>query len=198
MAPDERRRAIIDAVVPLLQQHGAAVTTRQVAEAAGIAEGTIFRVFPDKRALLLATAQETVDPADGEESMAEQLKAIPDLHGKVLATVEHLGDRLERVMVVMMALRAMAAEDPRRTPAGPPAGPPAFMVESNRRLLERLTDLLFAPHAAELRVPPVKAALLLRSLVFGAWHPGMEHRDRLTPEEIADACLHGVTDREVG
>src|SRR3712207_1756087 len=152
MAPEERRRAIIDAVVPLLQQHGAAVTTKQVAEAAGIAEGTIFRVFPDKRALLLATAQETVDPVDGHESMAEELAGIPDLRGKVVATVEHLGERIERVTVVMMALRGMSSDEhAQEAAAGRPAGPPAFIVESNRRLLERLTELLFAPHAGELR-----------------------------------------------
>src|SRR3712207_4635192 len=149
MAPEERRRAIIDAVVPLLQQHGAAVTTKQVAQAAGIAEGTIFRVFPDKRALLLATARETVDPSDVDESMAEELAAIPELRGKVLATVEHLADRLERVTVVMIALRSLTPED-HRSAAVRPAGPPAFMVESNRRLLDRLTTLLFAPHAEEL------------------------------------------------
>lgn len=191
MTREDRRRAIVDAVVPLLRQHGAAVTTRQVAEAAGIAEGTIFRVFPDKRALLLATAKETVDPADGREAMAEELAGIPDLRGKVVATVEHLGERIERVTVVLTALRGMAGEDPDRA-AGRPPGPPPFIVESNRRLLDRLTELLFTPHADELRIPPVKAALVLRGLVFGAWHPGMEHRERLTPEEIADACLLGV------
>jgi AcrR family transcriptional regulator len=47
MAPDDRRRAIVAAVVPLLLEHGDDVSTRQIADAAGIAEGTIFRVFPD-------------------------------------------------------------------------------------------------------------------------------------------------------
>ena len=50
--PTSAGAPIVDAVVPLLLEHGGDVTTRQIAEAAGIAEGTIFRVFPDKAALL--------------------------------------------------------------------------------------------------------------------------------------------------
>ncbi len=48
LPPDERRAMIIEAMLPLLLEHGEMVTTRQIAEAAGIAEGTIFRVFADK------------------------------------------------------------------------------------------------------------------------------------------------------
>jgi AcrR family transcriptional regulator len=195
MAPEERRRAIIDAVVPLLQQHGAAVTTKQVAEAAGIAEGTIFRVFPDKRALLLATAEEIVNPAGGAAAMAAELQSIPDLRGKITATVKHLTAVLDQATVVMMALRQVLLESPPATEhTEHRPGPPRFLVESNRQLLGNLTTLLFEPHADELRVSPAKAALVLRSLVFGTWHPGMESETRLSPDEIADACLHGVSE----
>ena len=41
---------IVDAALPLLLEHGEMVTTRQIADAAGIAEGTIFRAFADKDA----------------------------------------------------------------------------------------------------------------------------------------------------
>ena len=43
---------IVEATLPLLLEHGEMVTTRQIAEAAGIAEGTIFRVFADKDELI--------------------------------------------------------------------------------------------------------------------------------------------------
>ena len=48
---------IIEAMLPLLLEHGEMVTTRQIAEAAGIAEGTIFRVFADKDELIAAVVE---------------------------------------------------------------------------------------------------------------------------------------------
>jgi AcrR family transcriptional regulator len=191
MAPDERRRAIIDAVVPLLVQHGGDITTKQIAEAAGIAEGTIFRVFPDKRALLLATAAETINPEGGREAMATALGAVPALRDKLVLVIDQLVARMEQGMLVMMALRNVFLKEGHGSEAMPP-GPPRFIVEANRALLDALSEILFAPHAKQLSVPPKTAALVLRSLVFGTWHPGMHDEARLTTDEIADACLHGV------
>jgi AcrR family transcriptional regulator len=197
MSPEERRETIVAALLPLLAQHGGGVTTRQIAEAAGIAEGTIFRVFPDKRALFLAAAEETMNPPRGREELADALAAAVGLRARVVVTVERLVARMEKGMLVMMALRSVfMAEGPPDRDAGQPPGPPAFVVEANQQLLANLTDLLFTPHADELRVPPERAALVLRSLVFGAWHPGMPHGDAaLTPEHVADVLLDGVAAR---
>src|SRR4051794_26805378 len=74
---DERRAAIIDAVVPLLREHGEAVTCRQIALAAGIAEGTIFRVFADKDELLLAAFEQEVDLAPLEASIRRIDPSLP-------------------------------------------------------------------------------------------------------------------------
>ena len=64
LPPDERRAAILLAVRPVILARGAAVTSRELAEAAGVAEGTLFRVFTDKVTLVREAVLAAVDPAD--------------------------------------------------------------------------------------------------------------------------------------
>ena len=70
LPPEERRAAIIAAIQPLLVEHGEMVTTRQVAEAAGVAEGTIFRVFADKDELVAAALDAALDMRAMEDAIA--------------------------------------------------------------------------------------------------------------------------------
>ena len=37
LSPDDRRKALVEATIPLLLEHGRAVTTKQIADAAGVA-----------------------------------------------------------------------------------------------------------------------------------------------------------------
>src|ERR1700712_744927 len=62
MAPDERRHALVQCVIPLLKEHGRDVSTRQIAEACGVAEGTVFRAFGDKESLIAAAVEAYFDP----------------------------------------------------------------------------------------------------------------------------------------
>ena len=62
LPPEERRAALVETTLPLLIELGPSVTTRQIAEAAGIAEGTIFRAFPDKEQLIEAVVERAFDP----------------------------------------------------------------------------------------------------------------------------------------
>jgi AcrR family transcriptional regulator len=192
MPPDDRRRAIVDAVVPLLLQHGDEVSTKQIAEAAGIAEGTIFRVFPDKAALLMAAAEETMNPADGGAELEAALAGHDDLRERVRITTERMIERSDRVIVVMMALRRIwLSQPPKRRQA---AAPPAFMREANQSLQAMLTRV-FEPHRAELSVDPSTAATVLRTLVLGSRHPGVDPDTRLTAEQIVEVLLDGIRTR---
>ena len=61
MPPEARRAALIAATEPLLEHFGRDVSTKQIAEAAAVAEGTIFRVFPTKEALIDAVCDQVFD-----------------------------------------------------------------------------------------------------------------------------------------
>lgn len=176
--------------MPLLVDRGPAVTTREIAEAAGVAEGTLFRVFPDKKALLLAVAEHLVDPDRSERALMAELESAVDLPAKVVATVAHLRDRMHNITLVITALRQALVAD--GTDHGHQDGPPAFLAEANRRLLEAIATHVFEPHRDQLRIEPEQAALVVRTQVFGMWHPGIALDAPMTPEDLASVLLEGL------
>jgi AcrR family transcriptional regulator len=183
MSPDDRRRAILEAVIPLLAEHGSTVTTRQMAEAAGVAEGTIFNVFPDKCALMYEAVKVTMDPApvkrelaaiDHETTFDEQLRTATGIMLR----------RLENVMALMAVMRTMP--DGRR-----PAGPPPFVAEANAVIVTALTEL-FKRHRSVLRFTPARAAVAFRGLIYATGYLAMSGADRLTVDEIVGVLQSGI------
>ena len=208
MAPDDRRKAILDALIPLLVEKGGDVTTKEIARAAGIAEGTIFRVFPDKATLLFAAAQEAINPAGGQEAFDDAMSQVgegpEDLRERIVVAATRVLDRMRLTMAVMGAVRPYLAakyhEAHHHRKKQVPFGPPEFMLKAQQDLHQRLTGL-FEPYADQLAVTPETAALALRSLTFGSARPELGLSPALTPDEIADLVLDGVrtrpTSREV-
>lgn len=74
---EERRSSIIAAALPLFLEQGATVTSRQIAEAAGVAEGTIFAVFRDKQAIVRAAVEAALDPEPTERALAAIDRGLP-------------------------------------------------------------------------------------------------------------------------
>ena len=195
LAPEERRTAILTAVIPLLVERGGDVTTKEIAQAAGIAEGTIFRVFPDKATLLFAAAEEAINPAGGQEAFEAAIAEADELRERIVIAATRILERMRLTMAVMGAVRPHLAAMYHQASADKkkhvPIGPPEFMLKAQRDLHDRLTAL-FEPYAHGLAVPPETAALALRSLTFGAARPELGLSPALTPHEIADLVLHGV------
>jgi AcrR family transcriptional regulator len=197
MAPDDRRRAIVRALVPLLVDRGGEVSTREIAEAAGIAEGTIFRVFPDKKSLMLAAAEEAINPADGQAAFDEAMAAAADLRAQVVAAAQRVLDRMRMTMAVMMVVHPHLVPDEESHQADHAKkhfSPPQFVLDAQAELHRRLTGI-FEAHRDELAVEPAVAAVALRSLIFGASRPELGMVPALTADQIADLLLQGVTTR---
>src|ERR1044072_1204704 len=91
MSPDDRRAMIVQAALPLVSEFGAAVTTAQVAKAAGIGEARIFRAFADKEELLQACVAEAVRI----DRAVDEIGAIP--------LDQPLADRLVEAAAAMKA-----------------------------------------------------------------------------------------------
>ena len=108
MPLEERRSAIVAATLPLFLEQGPGLTTREIAQAAGIAEGTIFRVFDDKTALLDAVIEAALDPAPTEAALRAIDADLP-LDDRLVAAVDILRLRVEHVFRVMSAASGSSA-----------------------------------------------------------------------------------------
>jgi AcrR family transcriptional regulator len=181
MAPEDRRAALIAATIPLLHEHGLDVSTRQIAQAAGVAEGTIFGVFPDKLSLLSAAIVQAFDPAPTIDAVAA-IDPGGDLRVRLSAAATLIMQRFVR------NARLMAAAG-----HGHHAKDPASIARMNRareQLLAALTEVI-EPDAALLRRTPAEVARLVL-LFCGANTYGPFADRRFDGDELVSLLLDGL------
>lgn len=181
MAADERRNMIVDAVIPLVLARGVEVTTREIAQAAGIAEGTVFRVFEDKDDIIDAAILRVLDPTDVLEALAN---IEPDL--PLDQTLEQIITVLKaRVQTVLAFMGALGPRDhARHAENGPEHRPPLHDAsEAIAALLE--------PHQGRIGVPIVTAVDYIRMLVFGTSMPYLRG-PQPGPAELTTFILRGI------
>lgn len=173
---DDRRAQIIGAVTPAVLEHGVAITSRQLAEAAGVSEGTLFKAFGDKESLLLAVAQYHLS---GQETGEDGALALETLEEVVDWTLRVLVDRMRFIFRLVMALGPIG----RRAAAD---AKDAF-ESSKHRLAER-----FVPFRDELNVPPLVAAEVVRTLAWAAASNWGEQTPVSSVDDILRVLLHGI------
>lgn len=188
MAAEDRRRAIVAAVIPLLANKGSSVRTAEIARAAGIAEGTIFRAFPDKSALIYEACRAAMDPKPVSEAIRGISPALP-MREQLAKAARLLLNHWNRVIAVAEAARSLPAPTGRQTADGL-----RLMKESAQAISAALTEI-FVRHGDELCITPAKAAAAFRGLIFASGHPLMRADQRLDIDDVLAVLLTGIARR---
>jgi AcrR family transcriptional regulator len=180
---DERRAALIVATEPLLERFGRDVSTKQIAEAAGIAEGTIFRAFATKEELIDAV----IEDAYNIQRTCDELTQVDlslNLEQRLVAAVEILQERLRRLVALFWSLR-LRKDAPDRD---------SFRAkqQADNELLNNAIASLIKPDQDQLRLDTLEAASVLRAITFSMSHHLLGDQRIAEPRKIVDLVLYGV------
>ena len=175
MPVEERRASIARATLPLLVAHGRDVTTRQIAEAAGVAEGTLFRVFDDKEAIIDAAVEEFLDPEPFRAALRRIDPTLP-LELKIELILDRLLDRFSGIFGVFASLGGR--------PRPPQTAEPDVIIG--------IFEELLAPDLEALRVPPGDVFRFVRLVAFASAMPHFGPTTGLDADRLANLIVHGI------
>lgn len=184
MPPEQRRAAIVEATIPLLEEHGQALTTRMVAEAAGVAEGTIFRVFDSLDDLIAATILEALS----SERLSRRLAATDTgdtVESRTRAALHAIEDYLRSVRVLFLAAHGATAGAAHNA-----AHCARNELEARTAELDQWVVDLLEPHRDRFTLSLDAYASLLRTLAFG--HSSHFVSPSLSHDDIVQVALHGA------
>jgi AcrR family transcriptional regulator len=182
LSPEERRDKLVDTTLNLLREHGRAVTTRQIAEAAGVAEGTIFRVVESKEELVELAITRAFEPGALVHRI-EEIDPHQPLHVRLVQLSSILQQRFRATFELMKKVGMV------RPPDHVHDRPEAVEL---REYVHALMAGVIGADRERLSVPPREFLHRLRLLTFAGSHPHITDGQLLTPEEIVDTLLHGL------
>ena len=180
---DERRAALIAATEPLLERFGRDVSTRQIAEAAGVAEGTIFRAFATKEELIDAVIEDAFDAQRTCDELAQVDPGL-NLEERLTVAVIILQERLRRIFALFGSLRLRKEQHDHDS----------FRAkqQADYELINHAIASLIKPDQDRLRLDVRDAASALRTITFSITHPMLGDPRLIEPQQIVDLVLYGI------
>ena len=188
MAPDDRRASIIEATLPLLREKGREVSTKEISKAAGVAEGTIFRVFDSKEEIITACVHQAFDNAGLVARLAAVDRSLP-LRDRLAEAVEVMQDHLQGIFTLMGILQTTGQPLHRHAPKDALHRRREATAELDRAFAD-----LVGNDADRLRIPVTTFLSYLRMLTLSSVHPMLERTDAKA-HELVDVLLDGALER---
>ena len=154
----QTRARLIEATIRVVQEVGyARATTRAIAETAGVAEGTIYRHFPDKQRLFFAAIQERNQTVFAWVSQLPELAGTSTVQANLTESLRQLAGLRNDLLPLELALltdpdlarehrTAMANAGPDLMALGPPGVIAAYLAAEQR--LGRIQSGIDAGEAA--------------------------------------------------
>jgi len=180
------RARLIEATLSVVREVGYAhASTRAIAQAAGVAEGTIYRHFPDKAALFFAAVLESNAPIVAWVTTLPARAGSGTVEGNLTAAAIQLAGLRDQIIPLELAIAAdpeLAAQRRRvmmaagsSLPPGPPEAVAAY-VAAEQRLGRVRAD-----------VDPREAASVLLGVLFALGAMPTAGDEGLSPDRVASA-----------
>ena len=204
MSSDRRREAILDAVSRQVVDSDMTMTTKELAQAAGVAEGTLFRVFDSKEDLFIAAFAyrlEQMARDDVSDSALESLRELPSLQKRLDAYIALVTD-LMASWVHMIAVF-------RRFLRGPEGQRGRSDLASHREEISRIKHIyketlshleqccrdLIEPYEDQLSMPVDTVAAFVQSTVTSLAMAREFHDVGITAAEASAIIVNGALRR---